>query len=187
MANNIKSSVINYKSQTNENPRRIIIHYYKAPNQEEFKEISKAIKEYSFDMPFIFVEINDSKAKDLIAFDLKTEYTMPVSGTCWEIRKGEEYILFNNTRYGNDAGKYKDEYPIKIKLYFNQMVNPTDEFINEILAQVYEFSRIYWKSLKQQCKPVTIIYSDLIATYTANFNNNKVPDSNVAKTTPWYL
>ncbi len=187
LANNIKSSVLNYKSQTNENPRRIIIHYYKAPNQEEFKEISKAIKEFSFDMPFIFVEINDSKAKDLIAFDLKTEYTMPVSGTCWEIRKGEEYILFNNTRYGNDAGKYKDEYPIKIKLYFNQMVNPTDEFINEILAQVYEFSRIYWKSLKQQCKPVTIIYSDLIAMYTANFNNNKVPDSNVAKTTPWYL
>lgn len=187
LANNIKSSVLNYRSQTNENPRRIIIHYFKAPNQEEFKEISKAIKEFSFDMPFIFVEVNDSKAKDLIAFDLKNEYTMPISGTCWEIRKGEEYILFNNTRYGNDAGKYKDEYPIKIKLYFNQMVNPTDEFINEILAQVYEFSRIYWKSLKQQCKPVTIIYSDLIAKYTANFHNNKVPDSNVAKTTPWYL
>lgn len=187
LANNIKSSVLNYRSQTNENPRRIIIHYYKAPNQDEFKEISKAIKEFSFDMPFVFVEVNDSKAKDLIAFDLKNEYTMPISGTCWEIRRGEEYILFNNTRYGNDAGKYKDEYPIKIKLYFNQMVKPTDEFINEILAQVYEFSRIYWKSLKQQCKPVTIIYSDLIAKYTANFHNNKVPDSNVAKTTPWYL
>lgn len=187
LANNIKSSVLNYKEQTNENPRRIIIHYFKVPNQYEFKEISKAIKEFNFDIPFIFVEINDSKAKDLIAFDLTNEYSMPISGTCWEIRKGEEYILFNNSRYGNDAGKYKDEYPIKIKLYFSKMINPTNQIINETLAQVYEFSRIYWKSLKQQCRPVTIIYSDLIAKYSANFQDNKVPDSKIAKETPWYL
>ncbi len=187
LAYNIKSSVLNYKKQTNEVPRRIIIHYYKAPNQKEFKEISKAFREFNFDIPFIFVEINDSKAKDLIAFDLSNEYSMPISGTCWEIRKGEEYILFNNTRYGSDAGKYKDEYPIKIKLYFSEMIKPTNEIIKETLAQVYEFSRIYWKSLKQQCKPVTIIYSDLIAKYSANFQNNSVPDSDVAKRTPWYL
>uniref|UniRef100_A0A7V2ZJ72 Protein argonaute n=1 Tax=Ignavibacterium album TaxID=591197 RepID=A0A7V2ZJ72_9BACT len=187
LANNIISSLLNYKKQINEIPKRIIIHYYKAPNQKEFKEISKAIKELNFDIPFVFVEINDSKAKDLIAFDLTNEYSMPISGTCWEIRKGQEYILFNNTRYGNDAGKYKDEYPVKIKLYFSKMINPTTEIINETLAQVYEFSRIYWKSLRQQCKPVTIIYSDLVAKYAANFKDNKVPDSDIAKKIPWYL
>ena len=187
LANNIISSVSKYRKQTNESPRRIIIHYYKAPNQKEFIAISDAIKKFKYDIPFLFVEINDSKAKDLIAFDLTNEYSMPISGTCWEIRKDEEYILFNNTRYGDDAGKYKDEYPIKIKLYFSEMIKPTDEIIKETLAQVYEFSRIYWKSLKQQCKPVTIIYSDLIAKYAANFQGNKVPDSDIAKTTPWYL
>jgi len=187
LANNIKSSIITYRKHTNENPRKIVIHYYKAPNQRELKEISKAIKEFSLDIPIVIVEINDSKAKDLIAFDAKNEYAMPISGTCWEIRDCKEYILFNNTRYGNDAGRYKDEYPIKIKLHFNQMLKPDKDFIKETLAQVYEFSRIYWKSLKQQSKPVTIIYSELIAKYTANFRNNEIPQSNVAKTTPWYL
>ena len=35
--------------------------------------------------------------------------------------------------------------------------------INQLIDQVYQFSRIYWKSVRQQGLPVTIKYPEMIA------------------------
>jgi hypothetical protein len=54
----------------------------------------------------------------------------------------------------------------------------------ELLTQVYQFSRLYWKSLRQQNVPITIKYPEMVAQIAPRFNNG-VPDD--AKDALWFL
>ena len=54
------------------------------------------------------------------------------------------------------------------------------------ITQVYEFSRIYWKGLKQRSQPVTTEYSKLIADFSSKFGG-EIPENTVAQTTPWFI
>jgi hypothetical protein len=45
--------------------------------------------------------------------------------------------------------------------------------VKELIDQVYQFSRIYWKSVKQQGLPVTIKYPEMIAEIIPHFNDPK--------------
>jgi hypothetical protein len=56
----------------------------------------------------------------------------------------------------------------------------------ELINQVYEFSRLYWKSLKQKSQPVTTIYSKLIAEFSAEYEGN-IPESSLASNSPWFI
>nr|WP_297655712.1 hypothetical protein [uncultured Prevotella sp.] len=50
--------------------------------------------------------------------------------------------------------------------------------IQELIGQVYQFSRIYWKSVKQQGLPVTIKYPEMIAEIMPHFESPTIyPDS----------
>ncbi|MCB0446230.1 MAG: hypothetical protein KDD03_01715, partial [Gelidibacter sp.] len=58
------------------------------------------------------------------------------------------------------------------------------EVIEELLTQVYQFSRLYWKSLRQQNVPITIKYPEMVAQIAPRFENG-VPED--AKDTLWFL
>ncbi len=76
----------------------------------------------------------------------------------------------------------QEELPIKLRIF-----DPYNSFDHdELISQVYEFSRMYWKSLKQKAQPVTTTYSKLVAQYIAEFNG-KLPDNNVAKHRVWFI
>ena len=48
--------------------------------------------------------------------------------------------------------------------------------IKQLIDQVYQFSRIYWKSVKQQNLPVTIKYPEMVAEMAPNFDGESVPE-----------
>ena len=48
--------------------------------------------------------------------------------------------------------------------------------IKQLIDQVYQFSRIYWKSVKQQNLPVTIKYPEMVAEMAPNFEGESVPE-----------
>ncbi len=91
---------------------------------------------------------------------------MPKNGTY--IRIGiNKYLLFNNARYNND-NKYSaaEGYPFPIKIGISSPDKDAFEdanIITELLTQVYQFSRLYWKSLRQQNVPVTIKHPAMVA------------------------
>ena len=58
------------------------------------------------------------------------------------------------------------------------------DVVLELLTQVYQFSRLYWKSLRQQNVPITIKYPEMVAQIAPRFNNG-VPDD--AKDALWFL
>jgi len=60
----------------------------------------------------------------------------------------------------------------------------TADVVLELLTQAYQFSRLYWKSLRQQNVPITIKYPEMVAQIAPRFNNG-VPDD--AKDALWFL
>lgn len=46
--------------------------------------------------------------------------------------------------------------------------------IKNLIEQVYQFSRMYWKSVHQQNLPVTIKYPEMVAQIDPHFNANDI-------------
>lgn len=181
---NLKSAIEQYISQKESPPERLVIHYYKPQSGKEQKSIEDLIqKELRLNIPFAIIEINDSKSQMDICFDKDFSMGMPESGTYVRVSK-TEYLLFNNTRYQkNPLRSVAEELPIKIAIHFAD----TGGFSHrDLISQVYEFSRLYWKGLKQRSQPATTIYSKLIAEFTANYNG-ELPNNDTVNNTPWFL
>lgn len=181
---NLKTAIEQYISQKESPPERLVIHYYKPQSGKEQKSIEDLIqKELRLNIPFAIVEINDSKSQMDICFDKDFSMGMPESGTYVRV-SNTEYLLFNNTRYQkNPLRSVAEELPIKIAIHFAD----TGGFSHrDLISQVYEFSRLYWKGLKQRSQPATTIYSKLIAEFTANYNG-ELPNNDTVNNTPWFL
>ncbi len=179
----LKRAILQYSKDFGD-PDRLVIHYYKPPQEKELKNIEFLLKdELNLPTPFAVVEVNDSKTKMEICFDTEYSMGMPESGTYVKVGR-DEYLLFNNNRYQkNPVRRIEEELPIKVKISFAD----TGGFHHkELITQVYEFSRIYWKGLKQQSQPVTTKYSKMIADFSSKFGG-EIPDNFVAQKTPWFI
>ena len=106
-----------------------------------------------------------------IPFDDNYDGVMPISGTCIVERGKESYILCNNERYESIVGARISSYPfpIQIKVSKTSKEKLTAKDIKILIDQIYQFSRMYWKSVKQKEEPVTTLYSKMIAEFTAFF------------------
>ena len=109
---------------------------------------------------------------------------MPYSGTWVNLgpsKEGHRYLLCNNTRYENARFNAMDGFPFPVKLTI-ACPNRHDEIetpvIQQLIDQVYQFSRIYWKSVKQQGLPVTIKYPEMIAEIMPHFTDKTVYTGN---------
>lgn len=185
LCNSLIQSITNYKEiNKEENVNKVVVHFYKNIGEKELKEIEQVIKNnLGKDSIFAIMEINDTKTSVELCFDLSYESYMPQSGTYIKL-KANEYLLFNNLRYWERPINpiNQEELPVKIRIY-----DPYSSFDHyELISQVYEFSRMYWKSLKQKAQPVTIIYSKLIANYLAEFGG-QLPDTEISKKRVWFI
>lgn len=79
-------------------------------------------------------------------------------------------------------------FPVRIRL--SKIDNQTDSDISmsdafELLNQVYQFSRMYWKSVKQQNLPITIKYPEMVAEIVPHFSEAELPQ--FGKNNLWFL
>jgi len=186
LAGDIGKAVRKFKND-NADVKRLIIHFYKSMSKAELEPIEKELDELNLDIPIIIVSINKTESKDFVVFDTNSTHTMPISGTF--IKTGwNEYLLCNNTRYGLSATEKIESYPFPIKL----KLKATDETILDdskttkaIVDQVYQFSRMYWKSVKQQNIPVTILYPEMVAEIFPHFDIQELKQ--FGKDNLWFL
>lgn len=180
----LSRTIEDYKQSLNQINNKVVIHFYKSISGEEAKLFKTKIKEFlGTESSFAVVEINDTKSSTDICFDLNYETFMPQSGTYIKL-KDNEYLLFNNLRYWEKPTNpiNQEELPIKLRIF-----DPYNSFDhNELISQVYEFSRMYWKSLKQKAQPVTTIYSKLVAEYTYEFGGT-IPKNEAARKRVWFI
>lgn len=57
--------------------------------------------------------------------------------------------------------------------------------MGQLIDQVYQFSRMYWKSISQQNLPVTTIYPEMVAEIFPHFERDDLPE--FAKKNLWFL
>ena len=185
IAGAIGKQILKFIVDNGNDVERLIIHYYKPMGKEEIDPIQKVLNKLNIDVPIIIITINKTEANDYVAFDTSSPELMPLSGTIIEIAK-LKYLLFNNTKYSQDGKAF--DYPFPVKLTLNCT---DDEYLNdiptvkELIDQVYQFSRMYWKSIKQQNLPVTIKYPEMVAQIFPHFEGDKLPD--FGKNNLWFL
>lgn len=193
LAGLIKDVVEQYHKQ-NKKANRIIIHFYKIMSNKELAPIVKTLNSLKYDIPVIIVSINKTGSNNFIMFDQDYDHLMPYSGTYISVGHNN-YILFNNTRYkpensnvyGYSNGNVKS-FPLPIKLHFRSTdpsILADPEQVRQLIDQVYQFSRMYWKSVSQQNLPVTIKYPEMVAEMYPHFKGKKIPE--FGKTNLWFL
>jgi hypothetical protein len=168
-------------------PSKVVIHFYKDMSKREIKPIREGMNRLGLKVPLYILNINKTESQDLMAFDNGWENLMPKSGTYIRIGEGR-FLLFNNVRYNNDIKSSKAEgYPFPIKISISSPDKGAFEEVDiykNLLTQVYQFSRLYWKSLRQQNVPITIKYPEMLAQIAPLFDN-PIPDH--AKDKLWFL
>lgn len=173
---------------TNHTASRLIIHFYKDIGKKELEPILKTLHTLGLNIPVIIVTINKTESKELIGFDvLDGENLMPFSGTILKVAKSE-YLLFNNTRYDEASKPTQKEYHFPVKIALSCTVKGMLDDMNlveQLIDQVYQFSRMYWKSTNQQSLPVTIKYPEMVAEIYPYFQHDKLPD--FGKESLWFL
>lgn len=171
----------------NHKATRLIIHFYKDIGKKELQPIVDTLHALGLNIPVVVVSINKTESKELVGFDLASPEKMPYSGTFIQVGKNE-YLLFNNTRYDTNSKPKKKEFHFPVKIYLSstspQIVEDKAN-VNTFLDQVYQFSRMYWKSTDQQSMPVTIKYPEMVAKIYPHFTNDYLPE--FGKNNLWFL
>ena len=163
----------------------MIIHYYKPISKAEIDPVQKTLARLKLDIPIVVVTINKTVSKDYVAFDTSNDDLMPLSGTIIKIAH-LKYLLFNNAKYSANAFAKNHSFPIKLSLVCTKQDYLQDvAIVKELIDQVYQFSRMYWKSVKQQNLPVTIKYAEMVAELFSFFEGDKLPD--FGKNNLWFL
>lgn len=182
-----KAIVYFMKNNELRHPERLIIHYYKKMSKRESDQIMKMLLELNFNIPIYIVTVNKTETCDFFAFDESNNGLMPLSGTIVKLNS-DEFLLYNNAYYGT---KPTNRYLFPIRLRMIKVVNNvgrtslTDEEASDMLNKVYQFSRLYWKSVSQQSLPVTIAYSEMMAEIVPHFKDALLPP--FGKTSLWPL
>ncbi|PKP12071.1 MAG: hypothetical protein CVU09_00820 [Bacteroidetes bacterium HGW-Bacteroidetes-4] len=186
LAGKISKAVRNYATINNP-PDRLIIHFYKSMSEVEVQHIERALETMDLPIPVFIVSINKTESNDITAFDKDWKELMPISGTYVNIGRSK-YLLFNNTRYPDGSFSKADGFPFPIKLSIDctdkEQLRDT-KVIKELIEQVYQFSRMYWKSVRQQNLPVTIKYPEMVAQIAPHFDGDDIPA--YGKENLWFL
>ncbi len=185
LAGSIQNAVINF-AKINGRPERLIIHYYKQISlKKEYPLIEQALNSLGLDIPIYIVTVFKTESEDYVLFDGGDDKyfdLMPYSGKYINLGN-QTYLLCNNTRYENAVfNPWIEGFPFPIKIKIECPTEPSQQIdttiITKLIDQVYQFSRIYWKSVKQQNLPVTIKYPEMVAQMAPHFTAGAIPENN---------
>ncbi|OJV35274.1 MAG: hypothetical protein BGO29_12760 [Bacteroidales bacterium 36-12] len=188
LVSDIRKALMHYVVE-NEKAERLIIHYYKTMRKKDSQRISDMLFRLGLQIPVIIVTINKTESDDVFGFNPEAEDLMPISGTIVRFDKSQ-FLLFNSAKYNegfkNDKGKKDYHFPIKIKINsVSESYNITMPIARELLDQIYQFSRMYWKSVSQQNLPITIKYPEMVAEIVPHFSDAELPQ--FGKSNLWFL
>ncbi|MCO5287186.1 MAG: hypothetical protein M9898_12305 [Chitinophagaceae bacterium] len=171
----------------NHTASRLVIHFYKDIGKKELQPIVDTLHTLGLNIPVVIVSINKTASKELLGFDMAYKEKMPYSGTFVKVGMSE-YLLFNNTRYDELSKPKQREFHFPIKLSISsthpELVADMDS-VKLLIDQVYQFSRMYWKSTSQQSLPVTIHYPSIVAEMFPHFTHNRLAD--YGRENLWFL
>jgi hypothetical protein len=169
--------------------KRVVIHFFKEMSGEEEEQLVRSLARLDIQVPYVVLTIVDNDhSPEYVVLDEGFSGLMPRSGVCVKLKHGE-FLLCNNTRYQMRTAARIDDfpYPLKVSISRTNLAALDGQAIRELVDQVYQFSRVYWRSVKQRAMPVTILYSEKIARMIAEFPDQTIPNTEVSRKTLWFL
>lgn len=186
LAGSISKAVKMYANNHSE-VKRLVIHFYKQMSREEYEPIEQELNNLGLDIPIVIITINKTESSDIVVFDRNYDGLIPISGTYINVGYNQ-FLLNNNTRYTGTTADKIDSYSFPVKLTIrstDKTIMEDAKTINNLVDQVYQFSRMYWKSVKQQNLPVTIKYPEMVAEIFPHFEGEVIPS--FGKDNLWFL
>ncbi len=171
----VEEALIAYR-RNNPDIQRLVIHFYQKIGRKQLKPIEDMLRRLKFDIPVIVVRINKTFSKSQLVFDESSSGKMPLNGSFVHIGR-HEYLFCNNLRETTASSPSAQPLPLKIGLQSDQESLLDDPLLVErLMRQVYEFSFMYWRSVKQQNLPVTVTYPEMLAKLFPWFGNDTLTD-----------
>jgi len=190
LAGSFQKAVRQFK-QENEDVNRIVIHFYKKMSRKEANTIKDALRELKLDIPLVVLTIHKTGSNDLVLRDTSVDHCLPKSGIYY--RSGyRQFIVCNNARF--DEGEKLKSHPYPIKVYFDVWNHKNEtigdkledgEWVEELIEQVYQFSRLNWQTVSTSDMPVTILYPEMVAEKFPYFERDSIPE--FGKRNFWFL
>lgn len=190
LAGSFQKKIKEFKEQ-NDEVERVVIHFYKKMKREESKMILQSLKELKLDVPVVVLSIHKTESKDLVPVDRSKPHLLPLSGT-WLKSGYNQFLLCNNARF-DDPGEKLNSYPYPIKVYVDLATEESAkghwrehkeilnkqledrEWLEELLEQVYQFSRLNWRTVSIKSLPVTVSYPEMVARKFPFFDGDVMP------------
>lgn len=166
--------------------KRLIIHYHKEVSKKVFAPVQKILDTFNPGIPVIIIHINSTQSGRFLVSDATTPSRLPLNGSYFALGRNR-YILYVNEHFQPGDSVSETPLPVMLSLKTNQRGLLADkEYVSGLLAQVYDFSYLYWRSLRQLHYPVTMAYPALLASHMAWFSNITLPDLPITRS-PWFL
>lgn len=200
LAGSFQKAIKQFKEE-NEGVERLVIHFYKRMNREESRMIKRSLKELGLDIPIVILTIRKTASRDLVLSDRSEPHRLPISGT-WIKCGPTQYLLCNNTRFDLPDESIKS-FPYPVKILIDIAGNPEgdddkesyrkwrskhlndEDWVGELLTQVYQFSRLNWQTVSVKALPVTVRYPEMVARKFPFFESETIPE--FGKRNFWFL
>jgi len=176
-------AIKNYRAR-NQNVERVVIHYYKEMKKKDFEKIDRLIDELDEKIPVIVIRFNSSFEQNELVMDKQHPQYLPENG-CYVRLKHHQYVLHINNNENNTNCK---EAPLPLKMSFQSNragLLDDNELIERLMRQVYEFSLLHWRSIRQPRLPVTVSYPQLVASIIPWFSGEVM--TGVGRERLWFL
>lgn len=180
----LEKALLRYAGSENE-LHRLVIHYYKKMGKKAFRPIQEMLDRLQPGMPIVVVRINSSPSEFTLIKDSSTATGLPLNGSYFHTGENQ-YVLYINgqEKEGDDPKNWP--MPVQLELKSSDPELLSDEkTVRELMQQVYRFSHLYWRSLRQPPVPVTISYPKMVAGNAIWFQRQTLPGD--VTDVPWFL
>ncbi|OFY51975.1 MAG: hypothetical protein A2W85_03480 [Bacteroidetes bacterium GWF2_41_31] len=180
----LAKAIKSYRKQ-NPNVERVVIHYYKELSRKDFKRIDELIDDLDADIPVIVVRINTTFSQSELVLNPVHPEKLPMNGNYVRL-KYHQYLLHINDNEEGTKACGKAPMPLKLSFQSNRAGLMDDpDLIERLMRQVYEFSLLHWRSVRQPRLPVTVEYPQMMAQIFPWFRGEVMPEAGRKRL--WFL
>jgi hypothetical protein len=143
----------------------IVIHLTGELPREDIKAVRDAVSVHPFAQALPVAVVSISERSDLFAVTKGAESCLPSRGQFVRVDK-RRYLLFTEGK--EDTKSFRDRLPCCVNVVIRDLPEGMDP--KGLLAQVYDLSQINFRALNAASKPVTLLYSDVLARFIQHQN-----------------
>jgi hypothetical protein len=143
----------------------VVIHLTGELPQEDIAAVRETVANYQFSPVLPVAVVSISERSDLFAVVKDSESALPSRGQFVRVQK-RRYLLFTEGR--EDAKSFRDRLPCCVTVTIRDLPQGMDP--KSLLAQIYDLSQVNFRAFNAASKPVTLLYSEVLARFIQHRN-----------------